>query len=74
MGCFRLAGAGQRRSACDKSHRSSPGPCAVWAHDGLPRSIMFTGRLYDEGPPLTVALAYERSSKWHAMRPKMDWA
>jgi Asp-tRNA(Asn)/Glu-tRNA(Gln) amidotransferase A subunit family amidase len=42
--------------------------------DGLPRSIMFTGRLYDEGPPLRVALAYERASKWHTMRPKMDWA
>jgi Asp-tRNA(Asn)/Glu-tRNA(Gln) amidotransferase A subunit family amidase len=42
--------------------------------DGLPRSIMFTGRLYDEGPPLRVALAYERASKWRTMRPKMDWA
>lgn len=42
--------------------------------DGLPRSIMFTGRLYDEGPPLRVALAYERASNWHTMRPKMDWA
>ena len=40
---------------------------------GLPQSIMFTGGLYDEGAPLRVALAYERASKWHTMRPKMDW-
>jgi Asp-tRNA(Asn)/Glu-tRNA(Gln) amidotransferase A subunit family amidase len=42
--------------------------------DGLPRSIMFTGGLYDEGSPLRVALAYERATKWHTMHPKMDWA
>ncbi len=42
--------------------------------DGLPRSIMFTGGLYDEGSPLRVALAYEGATKWHTMRPKMDWA
>ncbi|HVQ37426.1 MAG TPA: amidase [Pyrinomonadaceae bacterium] len=41
---------------------------------GLPQSIMFTGRLYDEGAPLRVALAYERASKWQGMHPKMDWA
>jgi Asp-tRNA(Asn)/Glu-tRNA(Gln) amidotransferase A subunit family amidase len=41
--------------------------------DGLPRSIMFTGGLYDEGSPLRVALAYERATEWHTMRPKMDW-
>jgi Asp-tRNA(Asn)/Glu-tRNA(Gln) amidotransferase A subunit family amidase len=42
--------------------------------DGLPRSIMFTGGLYDEGSPLRVALAYERATKWHTMHPKMNWA
>jgi Asp-tRNA(Asn)/Glu-tRNA(Gln) amidotransferase A subunit family amidase len=42
--------------------------------DALPRSIMFTGGLYDEGSPLRVALAYERATAWHTMRPKMDWA
>lgn len=41
---------------------------------GLPQSIMFTGRLYDEGAPLRVALAYQRGTNWHTMRPKMDWA
>ncbi len=40
---------------------------------GLPQAIMFTGRLYDEGSPLRVALAYERATKWHTMHPKMDW-
>ena len=42
--------------------------------DGLPRSMMFTGGLYDEGSPLRVALAFERATKWHTMHPKMDWA
>jgi Asp-tRNA(Asn)/Glu-tRNA(Gln) amidotransferase A subunit family amidase len=42
--------------------------------DGLPRSIMFTGGLYDEASPLRVALAFERATKWHTMHPKMDWA
>ncbi len=41
--------------------------------DGLPRSIMFTGGLYDEGSPLRVALAFERATKWHTMHPKVDW-
>jgi Asp-tRNA(Asn)/Glu-tRNA(Gln) amidotransferase A subunit family amidase len=42
--------------------------------DNLPRSIMFTGGLYDEASPLRVALAFERATKWHTMHPKMDWA
>ncbi|HLN99086.1 MAG TPA: amidase [Pyrinomonadaceae bacterium] len=41
---------------------------------GLPQSIMFTGRLYDEGAPLRVAMAYERATQWHTMHPRMDWA
>lgn len=41
---------------------------------GLPQSIMFTGKLYDEGTPLRVALAFERATNWHTMHPKMDWA
>ncbi len=41
---------------------------------GLPQSIMFTGRLYDEGAPLRVALAFERATNWHTMHPKLDWA
>ncbi|HJQ25399.1 MAG TPA: amidase [Blastocatellia bacterium] len=42
--------------------------------DNLPRSLMFTGGLYDEAAPLRVALAFERATKWHTMHPKMDWA
>jgi Asp-tRNA(Asn)/Glu-tRNA(Gln) amidotransferase A subunit family amidase len=41
--------------------------------DDLPRSIMFTGGLYDEASPLRLALAFERATKWHAMHPKVDW-
>ena len=41
---------------------------------GLPQGIMFTGRLYDEGAPMRVALAFQQTTKWHTMRPKMDWA
>jgi Asp-tRNA(Asn)/Glu-tRNA(Gln) amidotransferase A subunit family amidase len=48
-------------------------PCG-FSRSGLPQSIMFTGRLYDEGAPLRVALAYERATNWHTMTPKMDWA
>ncbi len=39
---------------------------------GLPQAIMFTGNLYDEAAPLRVALAYERATKWHTMRPNLD--
>jgi Asp-tRNA(Asn)/Glu-tRNA(Gln) amidotransferase A subunit family amidase len=42
--------------------------------DNLPRSIMFTGNLYDEAAPLRVALAFERATRWHTMHPRMDWA
>ena len=39
-----------------------------------PIAIMFTGGVYDEVPPLRVALAYERATTWHTMHPKMDFA
>jgi len=42
--------------------------------NNLPRSIMFTGGLYDEAAPLRVALAFEQATKWHTMHPKVDWA
>jgi Asp-tRNA(Asn)/Glu-tRNA(Gln) amidotransferase A subunit family amidase len=38
-----------------------------------PQSIIFTGRLYEEGTPLRVALAFEQANQWHTMHPKMDW-
>ncbi|MFN0122431.1 MAG: amidase, partial [Blastocatellia bacterium] len=38
----------------------------------LPQAIMFTGKLYDEATPLRLALAYERATEWHRMRPSLD--
>src|SRR5215475_8564405 len=40
--------------------------------NNLPQAIMFTGNLYDEAAPLRVALAYERATKWHTMRPNLE--
>jgi Asp-tRNA(Asn)/Glu-tRNA(Gln) amidotransferase A subunit family amidase len=37
--------------------------------DGLPRGISFLGRLYDEGAPLRVALAFEQATDWHNKHP-----
>ena len=39
--------------------------------NGTPVQIMVTGRLYDEGTMLRVALAYERATTWHTMHPKV---
>ena len=41
---------------------------------GAPSGLVFTGKLYDEGSPLRLALAYERATSWHSLHPKMDWA
>jgi Asp-tRNA(Asn)/Glu-tRNA(Gln) amidotransferase A subunit family amidase len=38
------------------------------------QSLLFTGRLYEEGAPLRVARAFEQATRWHTMHPKMDWA
>jgi Asp-tRNA(Asn)/Glu-tRNA(Gln) amidotransferase A subunit family amidase len=48
-------------------------PCG-FLNGSSPQSILFTGRLYEEGTPLRVALAYQQATDWHAMHPKMDWA
>ncbi len=53
---------------------SSPANNASREIYNLPRSIMFTGGLYDEASPLRVALAYEQATNWHTMHPKVDWA
>jgi len=42
--------------------------------NNLPVAIMFTGGVYDEAAPLSVALAFEQATKWHTMHPKVDWA
>lgn len=39
---------------------------------GLPQAIMFTGGLYDEAAALRVALAFERATRWHTMRPELE--
>ncbi|HXD32387.1 MAG TPA: amidase [Pyrinomonadaceae bacterium] len=42
--------------------------------NNLPVAIMFTGGVYDEAAPLRVALAFEQTTKWHTMHPKVDWS
>lgn len=37
--------------------------------NGVPRSISFLGRIYEEGSPLRVALAYEQATEWHKKNP-----
>jgi Asp-tRNA(Asn)/Glu-tRNA(Gln) amidotransferase A subunit family amidase len=37
----------------------------------VPRTIGFLGRIYDEGAPLRVALAYEQATQWHEKHPKL---
>ncbi len=39
---------------------------------GLPRSIGFIGKIYDEGSPLRVALAYEQVTEWHKKNPTLS--
>jgi Asp-tRNA(Asn)/Glu-tRNA(Gln) amidotransferase A subunit family amidase len=36
-----------------------------------PRTIGFLGKIYDEGAPLRVALAYEQATEWHTRHPKL---
>jgi Asp-tRNA(Asn)/Glu-tRNA(Gln) amidotransferase A subunit family amidase len=38
---------------------------------GLPRGISFLGKLYDEGAPLRVALAFEQATDWHNRHPPL---
>ncbi|MGA3186136.1 MAG: amidase [Bryobacteraceae bacterium] len=47
-------------------------PCG-FLNGNSPQSIIFTGRLYEEGTPLRVAHAFEQATEWHKMHPKMDW-
>ncbi len=48
-------------------------PCG-FLNGNNPQSVIFTGRLYEEGMPLRVAHAFEQATEWHKMHPKMDWA
>jgi Asp-tRNA(Asn)/Glu-tRNA(Gln) amidotransferase A subunit family amidase len=38
----------------------------------VPRTIGFLGRIYDEGAPLRVGLAYERATEWHQKNPVLS--
>jgi Asp-tRNA(Asn)/Glu-tRNA(Gln) amidotransferase A subunit family amidase len=44
-------------------------PCGF--NKGLPQSILFTGRLYEEGTAMRLAHAFEQSTEWHTMHPKL---
>ena len=37
----------------------------------VPRTIGFLGKIYDEGSPLRVALAYEQATEWHKKNPTL---
>lgn len=41
--------------------------------DRIPAGLLFTGPLYQEGIPLRAALAFEQTTDWHNMHPKVDW-
>jgi Asp-tRNA(Asn)/Glu-tRNA(Gln) amidotransferase A subunit family amidase len=41
-------------------------------HNNAPVMLMLTGRLYDEATLLRVALAYERATDWHTVRPALE--
>jgi Asp-tRNA(Asn)/Glu-tRNA(Gln) amidotransferase A subunit family amidase len=37
----------------------------------VPRTIGFLGKIYDEGSPLRVALAYQQATDWHKKNPTL---
>jgi Asp-tRNA(Asn)/Glu-tRNA(Gln) amidotransferase A subunit family amidase len=39
--------------------------------NGLPQGLVFTGKLYEEGVPMRVAMTFEQATKWHTMHPTM---
>lgn len=52
-------------------------PCVVvpngFRQNGLPTSISFTGKLFEEGKLMQVARAYQEASEWHKLHPEMDF-
>ena len=44
-------------------------PCGF--ANGLPQGLVFTGKLYEEGAPMRVAMTFEKATKWHTMHPTM---
>ncbi|HEV8539332.1 MAG TPA: amidase [Bacteroidota bacterium] len=51
-------------------------PCVVLPHgfskDGMPTSVTFIGRLFDEATLLAVANRYQRATEFHLKHPKLD--
>jgi len=45
-------------------------PCGF--NDGRPRGLVFTGKLYDEGAAMRVAMVYENATEWHTRHPALD--
>ena len=39
------------------------------SRDGLPLSVQFVGRYFEDATVLRVAAAYERATEWHKRRP-----
>ena len=46
-------------------------PCG-FLNGNDPQAILFTGRLYEEGAPLRLAMAYQQATKWHTMHPQLQ--
>jgi Asp-tRNA(Asn)/Glu-tRNA(Gln) amidotransferase A subunit family amidase len=44
-------------------------PCGFIKNE--PQAILFTGRLFQEGSPLRLAMAYQQSTPWQAMHPNL---
>lgn len=36
-----------------------------------PQALLFTGKLYEEGTPLRVAMAYQNATAWHTKHPEL---
>ncbi len=45
---------------------------AGMSRDGLPLSVQFVGRYWQEATVLRVAAAFERATEWHKRRPAID--
>ena len=44
-------------------------PCGF--ANGLPQGLVFTGKLYEEGAPMRVAMTFEKATKWHTLHPNL---
>ena len=44
-------------------------PCGF--ANGLPQGLAFTGKLYEEGTPMRVAMTFEKATEWHTMHPTL---